>query len=83
METHTRVDTCTGLLPENKPRYVMGVVRMLLPVLREKGSNSIRFLGLSRRSRGIRGLRRGYVRLCLADSNSRRWPLTFMPNKTN
>jgi len=21
-----RVDTCTGLLPENKPRYVMGVV---------------------------------------------------------
>ena len=23
----TRVDTCTGLLPEKKPRYVMGVVR--------------------------------------------------------
>lgn len=25
--TSRRVDTCTGLLPEHKPRYVMGVVR--------------------------------------------------------
>jgi tRNA-guanine family transglycosylase len=27
--TNDRVDTCTGLLPENKPRYVMGVVCLL------------------------------------------------------
>jgi queuine/archaeosine tRNA-ribosyltransferase len=27
------VDTCTGLLPENKPRYVMGVVSILSNVL--------------------------------------------------
>jgi hypothetical protein len=26
-----RVDTCTGLLPDYKPRYVMGVVRLYLP----------------------------------------------------
>jgi hypothetical protein len=26
-----RVDTCTGLLPEHKPRYVMGVVGFQSP----------------------------------------------------
>jgi queuine/archaeosine tRNA-ribosyltransferase len=26
-----RVDTCTGLLPEHKPRYVMGVVSISFP----------------------------------------------------
>lgn len=26
---YPRVDTCTGLLPEKKPRYVMGVVRVI------------------------------------------------------
>jgi len=27
LPTLLRVDTCTGLLPEHKPRYVMGIVR--------------------------------------------------------
>ena len=25
--SHCRVNTCTGMIPETKPRYVMGVVR--------------------------------------------------------
>lgn len=29
---NSRVDTCTGLLPEHKPRYVMGVVSTRWPI---------------------------------------------------
>lgn len=60
------VDTCTGLLPEKKPRYVMGVVwhfpswtrRLLIDV------------GLPRGSSRICCARRRYVRLRVAYTNS-------------
>lgn len=59
------VNTCTSLLPEMKPRYVMGVVRFANSLLAE---GILTEAGVSRRPSRLRCPRRRYVRLRLAHS---------------
>lgn len=58
------VKTCTELLPEKKPRYVMGVVRQVANI---KGLDLLTYPGLSRRLGCFRSTRRRHVRLCMAN----------------
>jgi len=58
------VKTCTELLPEKKPRYVMGVVRKTqCPTV----NDTLTSPGLPRRLGCLRSTRCRYVRLCMAD----------------
>lgn len=70
------VDTCTGLLPEKKPRYVMGVVGSFVYL---STSIVLTYIGLPRRSGCLCSPRRRHVRLRLAHKNRRKLspPLTI------
>lgn len=63
------VKTCTDLLPEKKPRYVMGVVSFGCP---QHYYSLLTNLGISGRSGRLRRTRRRHVRLCLANTNRRK-----------
>jgi tRNA-guanine family transglycosylase len=60
------VQTCTQLLPEKKPRYVMGVVSSLDHVTE---SHLLMSLGISRRPCCFRCAWRRHVRLCVANQD--------------
>lgn len=60
------VDTCTGLLPEKKPRYVMGVVSCCTCSHQRP---ALTFAGLSRGFSRLSCPWRRHVRLCMANSD--------------
>ena len=70
------VKTCTELLPEKKPRYVMGVVRQV-PNLKE--FDLLTDSGLPGGFGGLRSTRRRHVRLRMANEN-RCKPLLSLPS---
>lgn len=55
------VDTCTGLLPDSKPRYVMGVVSLRILHTQKKKKRILIHTGIPRRPRRLRRAGRGYV----------------------
>jgi len=64
------VDACTSILPEGKPRYVMGVVSFIPRSAPRYASQLISSPGLSGRSRRHCRARSGHVRLRVADACS-------------
>ena len=71
------VDTCTGLLPENKPRYVMGIVRVHDG---RTGDDVLICTGISRRHCRCGRSRSGHVRLRMANKDSGKClPLSSSP----
>ena len=77
------VDTCTGLLPEKKPRYVMGVVGHIDARVYMRCMKLTR-AGISGGSRCLGRPWSGYVRLCVADTDSCKYPtLTRTPPSYN
>jgi queuine tRNA-ribosyltransferase len=69
------VKTCTDLLPEKKPRYVMGVVRDASFAMHH---GLLTRLGLSRRPSRFRSTWRRHVRLCLANTNGGKLYFTLL-----